>query len=47
MKNNDIKSIDVNFDFATDSPRYWDNYWVNEDHMPLAEQSYSQSGMVA
>lgn len=22
-----IKDIDVNFDFTTDTPHYWDNYW--------------------
>lgn len=23
--------IDVNFDFTSDSPRYWDNFWANND----------------
>lgn len=25
----DFNSIDVNFDFTTDSPCYWDNFWEN------------------
>ncbi|MGN1096256.1 MAG: DUF6994 family protein, partial [Christensenellales bacterium] len=24
------KRIDVNFDFTTDTPQYWDNYWKND-----------------
>lgn len=27
MKFDDTKKFDVRFDFTTDTPRYWDNYW--------------------
>jgi len=28
---NSIKEIDVYFDFTTDSPGYWDNFWENKN----------------
>lgn len=27
--------IDVTFDFTTDSPRFWDNFWTNRDGLGL------------
>lgn len=30
MKDSEIK-IDVHFDFTTDTPRYWDNFWEQDD----------------
>lgn len=30
MTTEDAKFIDVNFDFTTDTPHYWDNYWESD-----------------
>ena len=27
----EVERIDVNFDFTTDTPSYWDNFWQNDD----------------
>lgn len=29
----DFKSIDTTFDFTTDTPHYWDNFWEGEDSL--------------
>ena len=29
----ELKDIDVNFDFTTDTPHYWDGYWEQKDGM--------------
>lgn len=31
MLTNSKKLIDVNFDFTTDTPHYWDNYWESDN----------------
>ena len=32
-----LSNIDVNFDFTSDTPRYWDGYWERMDGMGRAE----------
>lgn len=31
MKNSENKTIDINFDFTTDTPHYWENFWNNNN----------------
>lgn len=31
MRNLEMKSIDVNFDFTTDTPNFWDGFWDNNN----------------
>mgnify|MGYP003300311524 CR=1 FL=1 len=26
-----MNEIDTNFDFTTDTPKFWDNFWNNND----------------
>ena len=35
MKEKNIFDIDVNFDFTTDTPNYWNNFWDNNNGLGM------------
>lgn len=41
-----MNDIDTNFDFTTDTPKFWDNFWNNNDGFGAGSNDYKQLSSV-